>query len=127
MAFEDEVYDVSFIAGEALTSYQYHFVYLSADNTVKVVSHATNQKPIGILQNAPADAGVARVRIMGVSRVIIGTGTFAFSNYVGSDASGHGIAEDTDTYNYNAIAIMGGAAAEKGTVLLFPVRTISKA
>jgi hypothetical protein len=126
MAFEEDVFDISFIAGEALTSSQYHFVYLTADNTVKTVSHATTQKPIGILQNAPASGGVARVRIMGVSRVIIGTGTFAFGDYVGSDASGHGIAEDTNLYNYNAVAIMGGAAAEKGTVLLFPVKTISK-
>jgi hypothetical protein len=126
MAFEDDVFDISFIAGEALTDYQYHFVYLTADNTVKVCSHATTQKPIGILQNKPASGAMARVRIMGVSRVIIGTGTFAFGDYVGSDASGHGIAEDTNLYNYNAVAIMGGAAAEKGTVLLFPVKTISK-
>jgi len=126
MAFEDDVMDVSFIAGEALTSSQYHFVYLTADNTVKTCSHATTQKPIGILQNAPASGAVARVRIMGVSRVIIGTATFAFGDYVGSDASGHGIAEDTNLYNYNAVAIMGGAAAEKGTVLLFPIKTISK-
>jgi len=126
MAFEDEVYDMSFIAGEALTSSQYHFVYLTADNTVKTCSHATTQKPVGVLQNAPASGGVARVRIMGVTRVIIGVGTFAFGDYVGSDASGHGIAEDTDKYNYSGVAIMGGAAAEKGTVLLFPIRMISK-
>jgi hypothetical protein len=126
MAFEDEVYDMSFIAGEALTSSQYHFVYLTADNTVKTCSHATTQKPVGVLQNAPASGGVARVRIMGVTRVIIGVGTFAFGDYVGSDASGHGIAEDTNLYSYNGIAIMGGAAAEKGTVLLFPIRMISK-
>lgn len=126
MAFEEDVMDISFIAGASLEAYQYHFVYLTANNTVQVVSHATTQKPIGIVQNAPASGGVARVRVMGVSRVIIGTATFAFGDYVGSDASGHGIAEDTDKYNYNGVAIMGGAAGEKGTVLLFPIKTISK-
>ena len=127
MAFEDDVFDISFIAGEALTSYQYHYVYLSADNTVKVCSHATNQKPIGILQNAPASGAMARVRLMGVSRAIIGTATCAFGDYVGTDASGHCIAKDTDKYKFCGVCIMGGAAGEKATVLLYGLKNISKA
>ncbi len=127
MAFEDDVFDMSFIAGEALTSSQYHYVYLTANNTVKTCSNATTQKAIGILQNAPASGGIARVRIMGVSRAIIGTATCAFGDKVGTDASGHCIPKDTDKYYYCGICIMGGAAAEKATVLLYGPKRISKA
>lgn len=129
MAFEDDVLDVPFKCTTDMSAYQYHFVKLSADGTVAICSHATNDNPIGVLQNKPDGSvteAVARVRIFGVSRVYIGTATFAFGDKVGTDASGHGIAKDTDTYKFLGEAIMGGASTYMGTVLLHPLHTISK-
>lgn len=127
MAFEDEVMDVSFIAGEDLSSYQYHYVELTANNTVKLVTNATTSRPIGVLQNKPTSGQMARVRIMGVTRVYIGVGTVAYGDYAGTDASGHCIAKDTNKYKYNGVCIQGGASTELGTVLLTNLKTISKA
>jgi hypothetical protein len=127
MAFEDDVLDISLIAGEDLYSstvnYQYHFVKLSADNTV-VHCDGASDIPVGVLQNKPASGQIARVRVMGVSRVVIGTGTFAFSNKVGTDASGHGVSKSADKAVFMGEAIMGGAAATLGTVIIHPPHTV---
>lgn len=126
MAYEEDVFDVSFLAGEDLSAAQYHFVELSANNTVKLITHATTGNPIGILQNAPSAAGqVARVRIQGVSRVYTGTAGITFGVFVGSDASGHGIDKSTNTHKYCGVALASSATTETGTVLLFGMRSIS--
>ena len=128
MAFEEDVLDLALIAGEDLYSstvnYQYHFVKLSADNTVVHCDGATDLA-IGVLQNQPKSGQVARIRVFGVSRVYIGTATFAFSDKVGTDASGHGIAKTLTTTIFLGEAIMGGASTAMGTVLLHPPHTIS--
>lgn len=126
MAFEEDVLDVSLLADGDLSTYQYHFVKLTAAGTVGIVSHATNDYPLGVLQNKPSAAGeVARVRVMGVSRVMTGVGGLAFSNKVGSDASGHGIAKATDTYKFLGESTDSTAAGVLGTVILHPLHTIS--
>ena len=126
MAFENEVFDIALLAGEDLSDYQYHFVEITANNTVKLVTHATSSNPVGILQNAPSASGqVARVRIMGVSRVYTGTAGITFGVFVGTDASGHGIDKATDKYKYCGVALASSATTETGTVLLFGMRSIS--
>ena len=127
MAFEDDVLDLAFKCTTDLSAYQYHFVKLSADNTVVICSGATDS-PIGVLQNKPdgsTTTSVARVRVFGVSRVYVGTATFAFGDKVGTDASGHGIAKTLTTTKFMGEAIMGGASATLGTVILHPMHTIS--
>jgi hypothetical protein len=126
MAFEDDVFDISFIAGEDLSAYQYHYVELTADNTVKVCTHATTQRAIGILQNKPASGKMARVRIMGVSRAYIGTAAVAYGDFCGADADGHCITKNTNQYKYTGICIMGGASTKTATVLLYGLKTIAK-
>ena len=90
MAFENDVLDVSFIAGEDLDEEQYHFVKLSASNTVKLCSSATD-KIVGILQNKPLSGQVARVRVYGISRVYAATSALTYGSLVGTDTSGHGV------------------------------------
>lgn len=120
MAFEDDVFDMSLIAGEDMRNYQYHFVVISADLTVKRVTTGKTDTAIGILQNKPNDGEMARVRVAGVSRAIIGTATIAFGDLASSDDDGHCIACTGDLYAYNGVCAMGGAAAEKATVILVP-------
>jgi hypothetical protein len=126
MAFEDDVLDVSFLVTADLSAYQYHFVKLSADNTVTVCTHATNDNPIGVLQNQPTASGqVARVRVMGVSRVMAG-GVIGFGDKVGTDANGEGIAKTLDKGKFVGIALDSAGAAELATVFIqCGLRTIS--
>jgi hypothetical protein len=124
MAFENDVMDVSLLTATDLSAAQYHFVKLSADNKVVICSHATNDNPIGVLQNKPDGSSieaVARVRIMGVSRVYVAAGgaaALAFGDKVGTDASGHGITKATDTYKFLGVTIEGAATTELAAVLL---------
>lgn len=132
MAFENDVMDVAFKTATDLSAYQYHFVKLSADNKVVICSHATNDNPIGVLQNKPDGStteAVARVRIMGVSRVVVaagGAGLLGYGDFVGTDANGEGIAKATTTYKYLGITIEGAAAGETASVLLMGARKTLK-
>ena len=125
MAFEEDVFDVSFLVGAtSLADYQYHFVKLSADNTVTVCTGATD-RPIGILQNEPGAYGVARVRVMGVSRIYSGTAGIVMNTLVGTDSSGHGVAKTLDKAIYLGVALDTTTTTQTGTMILFPSRTIS--
>ena len=125
MAYEMDVLDISLLAAGDLSTYQYRFVKMSADNTVTVCGNG--EKAIGILQNKPSVAGqAARVRVFGVSRVEMHT-TCAFGDYVGSQANGEAVPVTLDTSLYCAICIDGEVVVgnEKCTVLLVGPSTIS--
>lgn len=125
MAFENEVFDISFLAAGDLSDYQYHFVKLSANNTVTVCTGAAD-RAIGILQNEPSAAGqVARVRIMGISRVYVGTSGLAVATTVGTDASGHAIAKTLDKAWILGICVNSGLTTETASMILYPPRTLS--
>jgi hypothetical protein len=128
MAFENEVMDVSFLVTADLSAYQYHLVKLSADNTVTVCTHADNDNPIGVLQNKPTASGeVARVRVMGISRVIVGAGgAIAFSELIGTDANGEAVTKTLDKAKYIGVCVDGAGVGETGTILMAgPRKTIS--
>jgi hypothetical protein len=125
MAYEMDVLDVSLLAAGDLSSYQYRFVKMSADNTVTVCGNT--EKAIGILQNKPNAAGkVARVRVFGVSRVEMHT-TCAYGDYVGSQANGEAVPVTADHAYYCAICVDGETVVgnELCTVLLLGSATIS--
>jgi hypothetical protein len=125
MAYEMDVLDVSLLAAGDLSTYQYRFVKMSADNTVTVCGNG--EKAIGILQNKPSVAGqAARVRVFGVSRVEMHT-TCAFGDYVGSQADGEAVPVTADHAYYCAICVDGETVVgnEKCTVLLLGSATIS--
>ena len=126
--------DISLLTTTNLSTYQYHFVKLSADNTVVICAHATNDNPIGILQNKPDGStteAVARVRIMGVSRAVVsadGGAAVAFGEKIGTDATGHALTKDTDKYKYLGVALDSASSGELASVLLMgTLKTISKA
>jgi hypothetical protein len=77
----------SFKAGGDLSAKQYHFVKISAAQTV-VACTGTTDKAIGILQNDPDAAGEeAVVAILGTSKLVAG-GIVAFGANIGPKADG---------------------------------------
>lgn len=122
--------DLSFDAGEDLSSYQYHFVHLADDDTVDLMDSAT-EFPIGILQNAPESGDVAVVRVSGISKLkmnaAVAVGALLKAEYVGAADTGKGDAADTDYDIIRAVCMQAtGAEDDVGAVLLC-VGSLSKA
>lgn len=112
--------DMTFKAGADLSSYQYHFVYLSAANTVTFA--AENGRTIGILQNAPDAAGEsARVRVEGVSKLYV-YGTITRGLLLTSSAQtgnvAHGEPVDAASEWAGAMALEAGTTGDVLTVLV---------
>lgn len=118
------------------SSAQFLFAKLTADITVGIAGLA--DASIGIIQNnAPAGTSPvaysnvgASVRVLGVSKLIAGTGGFTYGQYVGPDANGAGVPRvltsggaDAGRF-YSAFVLEGAAVGELGTVLLMPVTII---
>ena len=110
MAYEIPGMIVSLIAGADLSAQQYHFVKLSADNTV-VICAAVTDVPMGILQNKPDAAGkVASVLVWGVSKIRVGAVALTYSLAVGTNATGEAITQAVgDTTHYNCGRVLEGA------------------
>jgi hypothetical protein len=122
MAYEAGNIDLSFDAGEDLSSFQYHFVHLADDDTVDLMDGAT-EFPIGILQNAPTSGNIAVVRVAGVSKLkmnaAVAVGALLKAEYVGASDNGKGDAADTDGDYARAVCLQAtGAEDDVGTVLL---------
>ena len=83
----------SYKAAADLSSYQYHFVKLTADNTVNLCGN--NERAVGILQNKPDTAGQeAVVALPGeVSKMVAGE-AIAIGKMITSKADGHGEVAD---------------------------------
>ena len=80
------ILDKTFIAGEDLTSAQYYFVYISADQTVSLCT-TSHLDAIGVLQNDPNTGEEAVVRVLGTSKIKCGD-TIAFGTRVISTTAG---------------------------------------
>lgn len=77
--------DVTFEAAGDLSAKQFHFVKLSAANTVTACT-ATTDNAIGILQNKPSAAGrPAVVRIFGMSKAVA-SGALAAGALIATEA-----------------------------------------
>ncbi len=114
--------DITWLAGEDLSSYQFRFVHLADDNTVDLLDGAT-EFPIGILQNAPASGEPAVVRVEGTSKLVmnaaVAVGAALKCEYVGAADNGKGDAADTDLDIVRAYCIQAtGAEDDVGAVLL---------
>lgn len=127
MSYEIDVLDVTFKAGEDLSSYQYRFVELSADNTVVKYGTATSIA-IGVLQNKPSVAGqAARVRVLGVSRIGASEAEAA-GDLIGGAAGGKTAKKSANTDIFYGTCIEGNATfagSETCTVLLTGINFIS--
>jgi hypothetical protein len=127
MSYEIDVLDVSFKAAKDLSSYQYCFVELSADNTVTSYGTSTSIA-IGVLQNKPTAAGqAARVRVLGVSRIIASEAE-TYGLYIGATTGGKSVSKTANTDIYYGMCIEGNATfagSEPCTVLLTGLNFIS--
>lgn len=118
MAYESPKICATFTAGEALTSAQYKFVKLSADNTV-IACAAVTDIPIGVLQNAPASGGAANVCIFGVTKVQ-GDADLTAGGRVGTSADGQAATytvSDTTKHLVGHVLFGNSAAAGLATIL----------
>ena len=101
--------DVTYKAAASLSAYQYHFVYLSAANTVNVAG--ANARTCGILQNKPDAAGEsATVRILGLSKLVAGE-EIALGKMITAKSDGHGEIADAASEWVGAIAHEAATAA----------------
>ena len=108
MAEANAVLDVTYKAAADLSDYQYHFVYLSADNTVNV--SGANARAIGVLQNVPDTAGMAaRVRIIGTTKIMAGE-AFAVGKMLTSKSDGHAEIADAAGEWVGALALEAATA-----------------
>jgi hypothetical protein len=121
MAIELPGFSITLTAGQDLSSAQFRFVKLSADNTV-VQCTATTDNPIGVLQNKPGSLGAAEVMTMGLTKLVAG-GSLGYGVMVGTDAAGKGTAvvsgaSGTVAYPKGQVVIGNTAANGIVTVLL---------
>jgi len=122
MATQNWGIDLTFLAGEDLSSHQYRFVHLADDNTVDLVDSGT-EYPIGILQNEPVSGEMAVVRVIGISKLVTNdaaaVGAVLKAEYVGATDNGKGEAADASVDIIRAIVLKAtGAQDDIATVLL---------
>lgn len=113
MAYEIPGKVITFICGAvSLAAQQFHFVKLSADNTVVVCSGVTDV-PVGVLQNDPDAAGkAAEVMIYGVTKLQVGAVALTYGLAVGTNATGEAVTELVgETTHYNVGRVIEGAVA----------------
>ena len=100
-------------ASADLSAKQYYFVKLSGAGTVDVCSGATD-KPIGVLQNAPASGDAAAVCGLGVTKISADAAISAGA-LIGTSGDGQADAKtpgtDTTEYIVGQVIEASGAAA----------------
>lgn len=116
MAYEIPGMCASFVAGGDLSAKQYHFVKLNSSGQVVIVAAATD-KPLGILQNAPASGGVAEVMLAGISKVVADA-DLAIGDQIGASSDGQAAtyAPGTDTTKYIVGEVLTANTAAGGIV-----------
>lgn len=120
MSTENGILDVSFEAGEDLSSDQYRIVILSSGKVYR--PNASTDHPLGILQNAPASGEAARVRVIGVSKCRFGEtvaeNEWVKLEYVSATDAGNGMDADVALDLAIGRCLKGGGDGELGEVLL---------
>lgn len=115
MAREYEGIDITMLAAEDLSSYQYHFITQASDTTVQLMN-AAGDAPLGVLQNAPASGQPAVVRISGVSKLkanaAIAVGTQVKAEFVGVTDCGKADAADTEGDIARGLVIQASGAED---------------
>jgi len=120
MATENGVLDLSYEAGEDLTSDQYKIVRVSSSKVYR--PDASSDVPLGVLQNAPAIGEAASVRLIGVSKIVLGE-TVAENEwikleYVSATDAGKGMDADAALDLAIGRCLAGGDEDELGEILL---------
>lgn len=110
--------EVSRPTNSDLSALQYHFVKL--DSSEEVVACGANEKPLGILQNAPngsSTEAVAVVRISGMSKLKINE-TVSFGKFLTSTSGSLGEVCDAAGEEYGAKALTSGEQNDLIAVLI---------
>lgn len=101
----------TFVAGESLAGKRYHFVKISADNTI-VACTAVTDVPIGVLQSNPAAGQEAEVVISGITKVIADEALTAGAAIgTSADAQAQVVVVGTETTVYLVGRVIAGAGA----------------
>lgn len=121
MAGPDYVLDKGFTAASALT--QFTFVKFSADEAVTAQTGAAD-RVLGVTQQAVVAADVNKqavdVRLLGISKVKVGTGGVTRGFTVDTDASGQVVAAAASPARSVGIAMQTGVAGDLIDVFLTP-------
>jgi len=115
---EEGKIDLSFPTNTDLSALQYYFVKL--DSSEEVVACGANEKPLGILQNAPDGSSTektATVRVQGVSQLKVAE-TVAFGNFLTSTSASKGEVADAAHEEYGAKALTSADADDLASVLI---------
>ena len=114
--------DRTFKAGADLTSSQFRFVKMSAQNTV-VVATAGTDKIIGVLMNAPALNDVARVTLLNAQGTtqVVASAAIAVGAYVTATTGGKAVTTTTAGNVVAGIAV-DAAAADGDLIEIIPTR-----
>ena len=113
----DGISDPSFATQADLSALQYHFVKL--DSNGFVVACGANEKPLGILQNAPdgsSEEATAAVRIQGMSYLSVAENV-SFGDYLTSTAASKGEVADAAGEDYGARSLGAYTAANGDAVV----------
>lgn len=110
--------EVSRPTNSDLSALQYYFVKL--DTSEEVVACGANEKPFGILQNAPNGSSaekIATVRIAGMSKLKISE-TVVVGNFLTSTSASKGEIADAANEEYGARALTSGENGDTIAVLI---------
>ena len=99
-------------AARDLSDYQYHAMKIDSNGDIDYADTSNSDVAIGILQNAPDEAGAeAEVATEGTSKyVVTGSDTIAAGDKLGSDSSYHGKKVTASKAVYFALAMEAATA-----------------
>jgi hypothetical protein len=102
-------------ASADLSAKQYYFVKMSGEKTVTVCAGVTD-KPIGVLQNAPASGQAATVCAIGITKVS-GDADLGYGDSIGTSADGQAAAYTaSDTTKYIVGQVIEGNGTAGGLI-----------
>lgn len=120
MATENGILDLSYKAAEDLSNDQYRIVVIDSGKVRR--PNSGTEAGLGVLQNAPESGEAASVRLIGVSKIVLGE-TVAENEwiklqYVGTEDAGKGLDADMALDLAIGRCLLGGDEDDLGEILL---------
>jgi hypothetical protein len=95
------------------------FVKVTGEHTAGLCTAASNELPVGVLENKPQHVGdAASIATGGVTLIQAGTGGLTAGQAVKSDANGKGVAATVGTDRVLAVCVRSAAAGSLAMCLL---------
>lgn len=124
MAIEIQGQKISLIAGEDMTTKQFHIVKMSGDFTVVTCSAVTDDM-VGIVQNNPKIGQPAEIMINGVSKVRVDA-NIAAGDRITTSADGQATTEVAGSYTFGR-ALAAASTGSLGSILIDTSVPVKKA